>query len=65
MISLPPFALPPLTVESCGVSFHNDTRMVLLDIRDHRKIEVILRMPEYMMADVVGHFMRERLFGLH
>lgn len=63
---LPPlYALPAIIAETCNVSFHNDSRVVILDIQDTRRVSVELRMPDHLMAHIAGQFMRVRLFGLH
>ncbi len=55
----------PFTAASCTTSFDNDCRMVILDIYDDLGIAHQVRVPEGLMATMTGHFLRERLFGLH
>ena len=48
----------------CNISFQNSDRQVLLLFVGERG-RFWVRFPEHMMAGIAGHFMRERLFGLH
>lgn len=55
----------PITAAACNTSFENDSRIVILDIVDDLGARIQVRVPECLMASITGHFMRERLFGLH
>jgi hypothetical protein len=49
---------------SCRVNFQNTGRLVLLTFETDNT-RLWLRVPEPIMADITGQFLRERLFGLH
>ena len=55
----------PFVAVDCKTSFETDGRMVVLEITDHFGAVIQVKVPECLMASVTGHFMRERLFGLH
>ena len=55
----------PFEACACDTSFDNDCRMVVLDIYGECGGRLRLRVPEGLMAAMTGHFLRERLFGLH
>lgn len=49
----------------CGVSFHTEGRLVILRFETDYGPPLVIQITEAAMADVTGHFLRERLFGLH
>jgi hypothetical protein len=49
---------------SCRVSFEPQKRIVLLSL-DSAEGPAWVNIPEHLMADITGQFLRERLFGLH
>lgn len=53
--------LEPIT---CSIQFQNAERLVLLKFEADAG-SLYVRIPEYVMADLTGRFVRERLFGLH
>ena len=55
----------PFVAVSCVTTFDNDNRVVVLNIYDDLGLQLTIRVPEGLMADVTGQFLRERLFGLH
>ena len=55
----------PFVACACDTSFDTDCREVILDVYSECGGRLRLRVPEGLMASVTGHFLRERLFGLH
>jgi len=55
----------PFVAVSCRLSFKNEGRLVLLHAVDDTEARLLLQLPEHLMANLSGHFLRERLFGLH
>jgi hypothetical protein len=55
----------PFIASACDTSFDNDCRMVVLDVYSDCGARLRLKVPEGLMATVTGHFLRDRLFGLH
>lgn len=55
----------PFVGVECKTKFENDSREVVLEIQDDLGNWLQIRLPEHLMADMAGCFIRERLFGLH
>jgi hypothetical protein len=49
---------------SCRVTFQTHGRLVLLTFESDGA-RLWARIPEHIMADIAGQFLRQRLFGLH
>lgn len=55
----------PFVACACEASFDNICGVVILDVYNKAGARFQLRVPEGLMASMTGHFLRERLFGLH
>lgn len=55
----------PFDAFACNTTFDSDCRVVILDVYNAAGTRFQLRVPEGLMASMTGHFLRERLFGLH
>jgi hypothetical protein len=53
-----------INATSCLVEFRTEGRQVVLTF-DNDAVQFSVQVSESMMADVTGHFLRKRLFGLH
>lgn len=60
-----PPAIVQVSVDECELGFHNNSRTVLLNFSEGGVVRVSLRVPDHIMAQVTGHFIKVRLFGLH
>jgi hypothetical protein len=49
---------------TCRVTFETQGRIVLLSLHGAEG-QAWVSIPEHLMADITGQFLRERLFGLH
>jgi len=49
---------------SCSVTFQTHGRLVLLTF-ENDSARLWVRIPEHVMAEITGQFLRKRLFGLH